>query len=80
MLFRIVLIVFLLLAFFIWLRMRAATRRRQGQTQQQSGLNMLACSHCGVHVPENEALVDQGGRFFCCASHRAKAGEAADGS
>jgi len=30
---------------------------------------MLACSVCGVHVPESEG-VKAAGKFFCCEAHR----------
>ena len=31
---------------------------------------MLACAHCGVHLPQAEAVVDAGGRPFCGEAHR----------
>lgn len=31
---------------------------------------MLACAHCGVHLPQAEAVLDAGGRPFCSAAHR----------
>lgn len=31
---------------------------------------MLACAHCGVHLPQAEALLDSQGRPFCGAEHR----------
>jgi len=30
---------------------------------------MLACSVCGVHVPESEGI-KVAGKFFCCEAHR----------
>ncbi len=33
---------------------------------------MLACAHCGVHLPRDEALCDPAGRAFCSESHRLK--------
>ena len=30
---------------------------------------MLACSVCGVHVPESEG-VEAAGKFYCCEAHR----------
>jgi len=29
---------------------------------------MVACAHCGVHVPESEAFQD-GDRFYCSQEH-----------
>ena len=31
--------------------------------------DMVACAHCGVHVPRSEALV-QGRNAYCCAEHQ----------
>jgi uncharacterized protein len=31
---------------------------------------MLACAHCGVHLPQAEAVLDTQGRAFCSEPHR----------
>jgi len=31
---------------------------------------VLACAHCGVHLPQAEALTDAAGRPFCGEAHR----------
>lgn len=31
---------------------------------------ILACAHCGLHVPASDALVDTAGAHFCCEAHR----------
>ncbi|MFM2059560.1 MAG: hypothetical protein RLY71_3945 [Pseudomonadota bacterium] len=31
---------------------------------------MVACAHCGVHLPRDEALADPGGQLYCSAPHR----------
>ena len=31
---------------------------------------MLACAHCGVHLPRPDALMDPAGRPFCSDAHR----------
>ena len=31
---------------------------------------MLACSHCGLHLPKTEAVFDAEGRPFCGEAHR----------
>ncbi|MCX8085309.1 MAG: PP0621 family protein [Rhodocyclaceae bacterium] len=33
---------------------------------------IVACSVCGMHVPESEAL-NLAGRYFCCEAHRQQA-------
>ena len=32
--------------------------------------SMLACAHCGVHLPAADALRDAGGRAYCSEAHR----------
>jgi uncharacterized protein len=34
-------------------------------------LAMVACAHCGVHLPQAEALTDTSGRPYCGEAHRA---------
>lgn len=31
---------------------------------------MLACAHCGVHLPQADAIADAEGRPFCSEAHR----------
>jgi uncharacterized protein len=31
---------------------------------------MLACAHCGLHVPKAEAVLDAAGRAYCGEAHR----------
>lgn len=31
---------------------------------------MLACAHCGLHLPPTEAQFDAAGRPFCSEAHR----------
>jgi len=31
---------------------------------------MLACAHCGLHVPVADAVLDAAGRPFCGEAHR----------
>lgn len=30
---------------------------------------MFACTHCGVHLPRDDALFDSRGRAFCSEAH-----------
>jgi uncharacterized protein len=61
----------------LWL-LRGSVRRRMPPVQRPSASKpqaMLACAHCGVHLPRDEALPGRGG-VFCGEAHR-KAFEAA---
>ena len=31
---------------------------------------MLACAHCGVHLPRDDAAMDAAGRGYCGEAHR----------
>jgi uncharacterized protein len=48
-------------------------RRRDGSGTSRRGAEpakMVACAHCGVHVPQPEAVFDAGGRPYCGEAHR----------
>lgn len=34
------------------------------------GAPMIACAHCGVHLPQQDALQDDRGRSYCGEEHR----------
>ena len=38
-------------------------------THQPAPEKMVACVHCGVHMPESEGVV-AGDRVYCCEAHR----------
>lgn len=31
---------------------------------------MVSCAHCGLHLPQPDALEGEGSRHYCCAEHR----------
>ncbi len=41
--------------------------RRAGRSEP---VPMLACAHCGVHLPQTEALTDAAARPYCSEAHR----------
>ena len=43
--------------------------RREREASTPEIEQMVACAHCGVHVPESEGL-HVGGYFFCSDAHR----------
>lgn len=70
-------LLFLLVLFGIYL-IRRALRRPSGQApgadRPASGAEnraerMIECAHCGLHVPESEAVTGDGASF-CCEAHR----------
>ena len=60
----------------LWLLLRGLVRRAKGdressrKTPPAAPQAMLACAHCGVHLPRDEALPGRGG-VFCGEAHRA---------
>lgn len=67
------LIVLLAILFGVWLWRRgrkvsrAAARQKQLQTE-----DMIACAHCGVHVPRSTSVTGHRGSY-CCAAHQHQA-------
>jgi len=64
---------FLLIAVAVYILLRArGSRTGAGQSQtERTGQPeaVVACSHCGVHVPISEVIVAEGANY-CCEEHR----------
>ena len=66
---------------FFWLLRRALSSRKRGtgtpgaKGAPQPVTALVACAHCGVHLPQNEAFASDEGdppaarRFFCTEEH-----------
>jgi uncharacterized protein len=65
------LIIVVAAAFWLLKRLRGKDAREDapGPAPEQ----MVNCSHCGLYLPQKEAIAD-GERFYCCAEHRRRAG------
>ena len=66
-------LVLLLVGFLLlksWLRKLEIMKQqnRQPSGQSKNNTRMLRCLHCGLHVPESEAI-SQGGNHFCSLEH-----------
>jgi uncharacterized protein len=64
-----------LIAAFVWLAWKRSRPPAGGPQEverraERPAETMVACAHCGVHLPEAEALA-QGAAFYCCPAHRA---------
>lgn len=42
----------------------------QRQAREATPQSMVACAHCGVHLPAADALVDAQARRYCSEAHR----------
>lgn len=62
----VVLLVVVLLAWLILRKPRQRARRDAATGRPQA---MVACAHCGLHLPTGDA-VHESGRTFCSEAHR----------
>ena len=44
-------------------------REHQPDPAQRAPERMIACAHCGVHLPASEASADEAGRHYCSRAH-----------
>ena len=51
---------------------RALASHRKSRADQTSIPKMVACDLCGTHVPESEAICEDG-RHFCSEAHQKEA-------
>lgn len=68
------LIVVVVVLVVLWLllgrgRRRGAESSSPGK-KPAAGTPMTACAHCGVHLPQPDALFDTQGRAYCGEEHR----------
>lgn len=69
---KLALVVFAIVGFLLWLRFAARRARAESPPPplaRDAGV-MLACAHCGVLFPGDDAITDDRGLHFCCVSHR----------
>lgn len=64
----------IILALVIWLiyrmvRHMLAKPRAEQPSRPQVGTDMVRCAHCGIHIPDNEALY-RDGQPYCSEEHR----------
>jgi hypothetical protein len=45
-------------------------KRRPRQSKARLAQPMVVCAHCGVHLPQADAVADGAGRLFCGDEHR----------
>ncbi|MET1115145.1 MAG: PP0621 family protein [Comamonas sp.] len=64
----------IVVAIGIWRSRRRVERAQRRETRLQPPQDMVACAHCGLHLPRSEALVLEAPqpRYYCCVQHRAQ--------
>ncbi|OQX11059.1 MAG: hypothetical protein BWK73_18585 [Thiothrix lacustris] len=69
---RIIFILVLLVVGFLllksWQRKQNSKQHQQAPGKTNTNTRMVRCEHCGLHVPEPEAI-SQGGKHFCSLEH-----------
>ena len=72
------LVVLIAVALLVWLLLGSARRRSKGERRPDANTppraptaveGMVACVHCGVHLPASQALTVRG-QAYCSAAHR----------
>lgn len=64
-----ILILVLILGWWASRALERRKRRPRASPKKPGPERMLACAHCGVHIPESEGVRDDSG-FYCCPEHR----------
>ncbi|MGA6098512.1 PP0621 family protein [Stutzerimonas marianensis] len=68
-LFRLLFWIILIAAvFWLWRRLKKPASTRPGKRTEQASLKMVRCAHCGVHVPEEQALQSHD-QWYCSQAH-----------
>jgi len=64
-----ILIIIIAVAAIFWAwRTLSGSRQAVQSTRQIKEKDMVACVHCGVHIPQDEAVVS-GQQNYCCEEH-----------
>lgn len=50
-------------------RRKSAAREAARASNPAASGQMVSCSHCGLYLPQSEAVAE-GDKYFCCAEHR----------
>ncbi len=53
---------------------KSAPRNAPPSPHAAAGEAMLCCAHCGIYVPESEALRNAIGAAYCSSEHRSRDG------
>lgn len=54
---------------WVWSKRKAAADAGPEKRDDRQPEKMVTCAHCGVHMPESDAI-DDNGLSYCCEAHR----------
>ena len=63
------LLIFVVLVVYLLVKKPVGRRTRQRRAHAES---MVACAHCGLHIPESESVSD-GALYYCSKLHLSEA-------
>lgn len=63
-------LILLLVLWLVWRGLRSLKPPARPPSRSATGEPMRACAHCGLNVPESEALIDSPTLSYCCEAHR----------
>jgi uncharacterized protein len=64
------LLLLILVVLAVWWLARGFRRKRAAKDAPEAAPEqMVTCNHCGLYLPQGEAIAD-GGKFFCSDEHR----------
>ncbi len=66
-------IIFLIAVILLILWILKTLNRGRVEDRKPRIRNMLACAHCGLHIPEDEAI-RRHGKAYCCREHAERDG------
>lgn len=64
---------FLAVVWWLWSKRQSNGGADASPPQDPASEKMVACAHCGVHLPESEGI-SVGDRVYCCEAHRLAGG------
>jgi len=64
----------IVIAFVYWAWRRSRGARPAKPKTEATPQDMVACAHCGIHLPHNEAVTGTLGQY-CSTAHRNAAGD-----
>ena len=60
-----------IVGFIWWIKLNRAPASSDPRSSASPPQHMVACLHCGVHLPQDDALQTRNG-FYCSPEHRAR--------
>ena len=63
-------IAIVVIALMLWFGKGRGGGASSGGTRRRAPQPMVSCAHCGLHLPQPDAVEGEGGRHYCSTEHR----------